>query len=201
MVGNHFNTERRCRESLPDLVLSSPCRSCSSKSDSDSSISTNDNDATESGKSQPARSIFNTYWEQKGGASPIITRKIPLTAAPKLPPEWKLDGDYEDQDDNTYERTLKSQEGILGSKLRRKIFPVYKVCSSAPMLRSLPSQDVRKTYSVSEIDSIARRKSCLRRKGDKSSEGCVVFSPQVSIFHFHTPKEIWGSKGWSEHFA
>jgi len=175
------------------------------------------------------RSIFKDHW-QKSGLQPMAlvhetndhhhdphhrnmtTRNN--NAMPRLPFEWEEENKKKRaslllKDDNTYEKTLKLQEGVLNNNAtsRRSIFGHHQ---SEPFLsRSGTNGEIQgitsnqRTYSVpTRIGSKVPKPSCLRSsKHVRSEKQRVVFSPEVSIMKYHIPVEEWGTKGWSKWFV
>lgn len=123
---------------LPDLVSTTSFSGASSDEDESSDVSSlssvnseenNDHHVLEEEEPESPRSIFKCYWNRTGESplslrsqqeEPRRTNNAP--PLPTLPPlDWNLENDQ--AKDNTYERTLNRQEGVV--KERRTIFDVF----------------------------------------------------------------------------
>jgi hypothetical protein len=161
------------------------------------------------------RSIFNRYWQTKGG-TPLLRRE-PLSLS--------LYESTEDSAEKTYERSLGYQEGDSQTRScpasdnsRRRIIFGNNTCwsQSLPALTSLSDsaeRNLRVTQSSSVLQSRKPKQSCLRQgrySGDQrlllddsesSSRTSVRFSPKADVKVFTPPVEIWAPGGWSDWFA
>lgn len=187
-----------------------------------SSMSSNENETCQ------RRQIFAMHWDRSPSThsskrnrpfpkAQIATRPCPFSGGS----DNDVDSDETDSE-NTYERTLKQQEGIKESSLlansgRRRIFGGCMNRSDAQLERStscfamspkLSALTRRNAFSDSAL-VVQKLPSCLRPSkysGDKrtriSSDRSlpVSFSANVTFVTYEMPQEQWAASGWSNLF-
>jgi hypothetical protein len=200
----------------PDLV------SASSGSCDDGSVSSLSSDE----ETAPLRrSIFSSHWKAEGKrqtsmrARALPTADVVTTSCPFS--EYSDDEtDFdENASGNTYERTLRKQEGIKASSEkvdRRKIFagcinsdPIFFERSNCFRMNS-PLSEMTRRHAFSDSALVVKKpSSCLRSPryaGDESarhstdSSQSVSFAASVTVIKFKVPQEQWASSGWSSFF-
>jgi len=201
---------------LSSRSLTPPLDEVTTCSDDSASVSSVSSDETEGSMNdddfndQTPRSIFKTYWEKKGGSASIRRSSQPTDYTQSLS-GCASDEESESSSANTYERTLRKNEGVSTSS-RRIIFGTGCYSQSTPTLSlSTLVNDFRKTRSSSELERKPKA-SCLRpcrysgQQQRNTSEGStaeasVTFSKQVKVATFQPPLEKWAAAGWSDFFC
>lgn len=180
---------------------STPATIATSAVDSDDSNSVS---SLSSNEDEDRRSIFRTYWKQNSN------RIAPFAEATSRLRTRSISDEDSDKSNNTYERSLKEQEGI---PRRRSIFGNNaQQClvkqQSLPCFRMNAPLVYRKAVSDSELQC-KRLPSCLRpskysgasstlkKKCDKE----VSFSERTHVVDYTIPVEVWAEDGWSKYFA
>ena len=149
------------------------------------------------------RSIFNDYWQSKGGASCIRRSSVHST----ISSFFTLDSTF------SYEKTLhrtengfhKTPHSEIG---RRRIFNKNCISESEPSLSLLTCHQMRKVKSSSYLQRVVKR-SCLRKskysggslERQESCGSSVSFNDEVKVVVFEKPREFYSQEGWSDYFA
>lgn len=203
-TNGHYSSHRGGERLPPDLISVS---TASRDDDSVSSLSTSE-------VCGARRTLFPEHWQKSCRSSSFHsaagTNKTSIVTC--CSNEQPILDDDSSCSDNTYERVLKKQEGVIGKSSQRRRILFQRGNSfdlQSPSYYARNPSIWRQSYSDSALVVNKSSSSCLRpckysgNNGPftrRSERHRVSFSNDDTVVKFTIPKEQWASSGWSSYF-